>query len=109
MKPEIHPLLQSNNGSLSVDQLRRVADYLYDGEMATFPILRAIRAQYRRSDRILLWLCRNELRGTKLVEFFQNESGDIDGGGLLSGITYILNHIDGTPNATGRLKANELL
>ena len=92
--------------TLPPHRLRRVLDYLYDGEPETFRLLENINTNYRRAHRIFLWLVRNEIKGKKLVEFFQNESGEADGLGILSGIVFILSHIDGIKYKT--IKATEL-
>lgn len=97
---------QAIDDALTNDQLRTVLDALYDGNEATTPILINIQYSYKRAHHIFLWLVRNQLRGQKLVDFFRNESGDLDGGGLLSGVTKILNSLDGVTKR--RLKANEL-
>lgn len=91
---------------LSPRQLRITLDYLYDGEMRTFKHLQYIQHNFKRAHHIFLWLVRNKIRGVKLVEFFENESGDIDGGGLLSGVARILSGIDGVQYKT--LNACEL-
>jgi len=92
---------------LTNEQLKTTLSYLYDGEYATHRILLHIHTNYLRGHHVLLWLVRNKIRGTKLIEFFQNESHDLDGGGLLAGVTYILGKLDDTEHK--RIKANELL
>jgi len=105
------PLLlrKPTRSELRPQQLRRVLDALYDGEPLAFPTLLAINNQYKRAHYIFMWLLRQKITGMKVVEFFQNESGDSDGKGLLSGVTFILNKIDGEPHRKGRLKITELL
>ena len=94
---------------LPVEQLRRVLDALYDGEPRTALWLTQIRAFYAkkknitREHQVYLWLVRNNLRGLRLVEFFQNEEG------FLNGMNLIINRIEGRKISMENIKIDEAL
>ena len=94
---------------LPVHQLRKVLDALYDGEPDTAIWLTQIRAFYAkkknltREHQVYMWLLRNELYGKKLVEFFQNEEG------FLNGMNLIINRIEGRKISMERIKIDEAL
>ena len=99
----IHP---RNEENLDPKRLRVLLDFLYDGcERAIFPLY-YINSNFRRAHRIFLWMARNNLRGTKLLNFFKNESPD--GGGFLPGVAYILSRIDGKKYTIEYVNAKEL-
>ena len=78
---------------LSNQNLRKVLDRLYDGEMGTSFYLLQCRNFPKYEHQIYLWLDRNGLHGKKLIEFFQNESFSHDGQGALNGINFIVRKI----------------
>lgn len=90
-------------------QLRRVLDTLYDGEMNTAIWLTQIRAFYSkkqnitREHQVYMWLVRNELTGKKLIDFFENEEG------FLNGMNTIINRIEGRKISLERIKIDEAL
>lgn len=92
---------------LPVHQLRTVLDFLYDGEPATAIWLTQIRAFYAkrssitREHQVYLWLCRNKLQGKRLVEFFENE------GGFLNGMNFIINRMEGRKTHMNNIKIDE--
>ena len=94
---------------LPVDQLRRVLDLLYDGTPATALWLSQVRAFYlkkenlSREHQVYLWLVRNGLTGTKLVEFFENEEG------FLNGMNIIINRIEGRKFSLEKITLDEAL
>jgi len=94
---------------LPVDKLRKVLDTLYDGEPATAIWLTQIRAFYvkkkniGREHQLYLFLVRNGLTGTKLVEFFQNEEG------FLNGMNLLINRMDGRKYSLETIKISEAL
>jgi len=94
---------------LPVDQLRRVLDVLYDGNVGTAIWLTQIRAFYSKKENITrehqvyLWLVRNELTGSKLIDFFENEEG------FLNGMNVIINRIEGRRYSLERIKIDEAL
>jgi hypothetical protein len=94
---------------LPVNELRRVLDTLYDGEMRTAIWLTQIRAFYSkkqnltREHQVYLWLIRNELTGLRLVEFFENEDG------FLNAMNLIINRIEGRKISLERIKIDEAL
>ena len=94
---------------LPVHQLRKVLDALYDGEPATAIWLTQIRAFYAkkknitREHQLYLFLLRNELYGKRLVEFFENEDG------FLNGMNYLVNRMDGRKYSLERIKIDEAL
>lgn len=94
---------------LPVDKLRRVLDALYDGIPATAMYLTQIRAFYAkkknigREHSVYLWLVRNKLTGLRLVDFFENEEG------FLNGMNTIINRIEGRRLSLQRIKIDEAL
>lgn len=90
---------------LSPERLRHVLDTLYDGEPGTAMPLFQCR-NFREEHDIFLWLYRNNIKGKKLVEFFQNESKTEDGAGYLNAINEIVRRIRAEKFA--KLKANDL-
>lgn len=90
---------------LEVSQLRKILDYLYDGEQAVLmPLLQC--RNFKQEHEIYVWLYRNQIRGKKLVAFFQNESNAVDGGGYLNAINKIIRSIE--YNKTKILKSSDL-
>jgi len=87
--------------------LKRVLDYLYDGNPQTAAPLLFIRHNYKRWQEIFNWLVARKICGKKLVEFFQNESKD--GRGYHMGVTTILNQIDNKGLRVENIKADQLL
>ena len=87
--------------------LKKTLDYLYDGNAMTVKPLLIIRNTYKQYPDIFNWLVKNDIKGQKLVEFFQNESPD--GGGVHLGVTHILSKIKGHKNTIVGIKGNELL
>ena len=94
---------------LPVHQLRRVLDTLYDGVPDSAIWLTQIRAFYAkkknitREHQVYMWLLKNELYGKKLVEFFENEEG------FLNGMNIIINRIEGRKISMERIKIDEAL
>jgi len=79
---------------IDLKQLKNVIDYLYDGHYPTHPIMLQINNNYARGHEVLLWLMANKIRGVKLVDFFNEQRDDV-GAGVLQGVQYVLNKIDG--------------
>lgn len=79
---------------LTNNQLRKIADTLYDGEPMVAHLISQVR-QFKRGDYVLLWLCRNNITGQRLVEFFKSESNDENNHGVLRGVQTALDFIDG--------------
>lgn len=88
---------------LEVNQLRKVLDYLYDDVPETAMALLQCR-NYKQEHDIYLWLYRNNIKGKKLVEFFQNESAAQDGKGYLNAINEILKRITYEKNKRANIK-----
>ena len=94
---------------LPVDKLRKVLDTLYDGQPATAIYLTQIRAFYakkkniHREHSVYLYMVRNGLIGLKLVEFFENE------GGFLNGLNFLINRMDGRKYTLETIKIDEAL
>ena len=86
-------------------RLRVVLDYLYDGHPGTMKHLLQCR-NFREEHDIYLYFYRNGIKGKKLVEFFQNESGTVDGEGSLNAINEVIKRIRAERFA--KLKANDL-
>lgn len=74
-------------------QLRRVADYLYDGEPRVAHIMSQIR-NFKDGDRVLLWLCRNKIRGKKMVDFFSEQNKSDTKRGVMLGVQKALSYIE---------------
>lgn len=85
---------------------KKTLDYLYDGEPLTVMPLLFIQQNYKQWRDIFNWLVKNEIRGKKLVEFFQNESPD--GGGVHMGVTHILSRLKGHKFSEVGIKSDEL-
>lgn len=104
-----YQLDQYRNQGLPVDQLRTLIETLYDGNNAAYFYLTRIRAFYTkkknlyREHQVYLWLVRNKLTGQKLVEFFENEDG------FLNGMNIIINRIEGRVYSMERIKIDEAL
>ena len=94
---------------LNVYELRKVLDTLYDGEMGTALWLTQIRSFYSKKDnmtrehQVYLWLIKNRLTGRRLIEFFENEEG------FLNGMNLIINRIEGRKISLERIKIDETL
>lgn len=89
-------------------QLRKALDYLYDGHYPVFEYLIQIKhyAQHR-NNQVLLWLCKNQIKGKKLVEFFQNERDSDMGRSVMNGCIHIFNKIDGTNRQVREISIDE--
>lgn len=88
---------------LEVTQLRKILDYLYDGVPETaMPLLQC--RNFKQEHDIYLWLYRNQIKGKKLVEFFQNESNTEDGKGYLNAVNEILKRITAEKNKRANVK-----
>ena len=79
---------------LAIHELRHVLNYLFDGEMETAKPLLQCRNFPRYEHDIYYWLYRNQIKGKKLVAFFQNESGLDSGEGYLNAINTIIQKIE---------------
>ena len=88
-------------------QLRRVFDFLNDGQHLVVHLLFQVRA-FDRGDRVLLWLVKNNIKGQHMIEFFQTESGDAGNKGVLAGVTKALSFIDGHRLAPEHLTLTDL-
>lgn len=90
-----------------LEGLRKVIEYLWDGEQEAFNALYFLKSNYKQWPDMIRWLKENKLIGKKLVEFFKNESPD--GGGYHLGATKILSMIEGKKFYTRNIKGDELL
>lgn len=88
---------------LEVTELRKVLDYLYDGNPATMMPLMQCR-NFKQEHEIYVWLYRNGIKGKKLIEFFENESNTQDGKGYLNAINEILKRITIDKNKRANVK-----
>ena len=94
---------------LPVDELRTVLDALYDGVPETAFWLTQIRAFYSKKNNLFrehsvyLYLIKNQLTGRRLVEFFKNEEG------FLNGMNFIINRMEGRKFTLERIKIDEAL
>jgi len=82
---------------LTPAQFRTVCDYLWDcnsGGPAVVHVLGQIE-QFKDSHRMLLWLCRNKIRGQELLDFFKDEAGDENARGVLLGVQKIQDRLEG--------------
>jgi len=83
---------------ISLHELRTMANYLYDGEPMVAHLMQQIR-QFKRGNEVLLWLCKNKIRGRGLVEFFHNEQDNDESAGVLRGVQTAMNYINNDKNA----------
>tara|TARA_R110001599_G_scaffold21054_1_gene78612 strand:+ start:344 stop:640 length:297 start_codon:yes stop_codon:yes gene_type:complete len=87
--------------------LRKVIEYLWDGEQEAFNALYFIKSNYKEWPEIFHWFKTNKLVGTKLVELFQNESPD--GGGYHLGVEMVVSRIRGAKAQVNALNVDDLL
>lgn len=90
-----------------LEGLKKVVEYLWDGNQEAFNALYFIKSNYKEWASILKWLKDNNLRGQRLADLFKNESPD--GGGYHLGVTLILSRMKGHKNGTVSVKVNELI
>ena len=101
MKSNMQKQLEEING------LRKVIEYLWDGNQEAFNALYFIKANYKEWQGIIKWLKDNNLRGQALADMFKNESPD--GGGYHLGVTLILSRMKGQKTGTTHIKINDLI
>lgn len=94
------------NEMQKIQAVRRVFEWLCDGNSDAANILIFIKGNYKQWADIFTWLKINKKRGLGIVELFQNESPD--GGGYHMGVTYILSRIKGHKSQVESVKINEL-
>ena len=87
--------------------LRKVIEYLWDGEQEAFNALLFMKSNYKRWPDMVRFLKANNIKGKKLVELMQNESPD--GGGYHMGCSKIISMMDGIKFNTRMIKGDELL
>jgi len=83
--PTDDKLTRISDDQLNNYQLRKVADFLFDGDPLVAHYMHRVR-QFKDGDRILLWFVRENIKGKKLVEFFKNESDGCEGMSILRGV-----------------------
>jgi len=88
-------------------ELRKTADYLWAGETRAVQIMGQLKA-FKRFPEIMRWLVKNNIRGKKLVEFFNDAEG-IETRGVLMGVKKIYNFIDNDKFNNDALRAKDLL
>lgn len=71
---------------------RQTLTYLWDDNVGTIFYLQQVQL-YKRWREIFNWLVTNKLNGQRLVDFFKNETDREKG--VLVGITFIINKIEG--------------
>lgn len=102
-------IIQANMKALNEWELRRVLDTLYDGEPDTMFWLAQIRAFYSkkknvyREHAVYMFMVRQNIRGRKIIEFF-NERG-----GFLNGMNWLINRMDGRKYSLETIKLDEAL
>lgn len=101
--------MQNNQAQYNYEmiQVRRVFEYLADGNMEAGGALIFIKGNYKEWGAIFKWFKVNNIRGKALAELFKNESPD--GGGYHMGVTHILSRMKGKKFSTETIKVNELL
>jgi len=87
--------------------LRKVIEFLWDGNQEAFNALYFIKSNYKEWPSMMQWLKANQLKGQALADMFKNESPD--GGGYHMGATYILSRLKGIKHGTKTIKIDELL
>lgn len=94
------------NEMKELEGFKSVLVYLTDGDpRCVFP-LKWIFENYKEWREIFKWFKDNDIRGKRLLEFFQNESPD--GGGFHGGITHALSRIKGHKFDYKMIKADQL-
>ena len=64
--------------------------------------------QFKNSHRMLLWLCRNKIRGQELLDFFKDEAGDENARGVLLGVQKINDRLEGRKHTSEGLTLDDL-
>lgn len=98
---------QMKTVSGELEGLRKIFEWLADGDQEAANALIFMKSQYATWPKMVLWLKTSELRGKRLVEFFQNESPD--GGGYHMGIEFLDSRIKGHKHNIAGIKVDELL
>lgn len=101
------PELQMKYVAGELEGLRNIIAYLYDGNQGAFNAMYFIKSNYKQWPEIIRWLKRNDMKGKRMVEFFQNESPD--GSGFHMGVTKIISMLDGLKFQERGIKIGELL
>lgn len=73
-------------------ELRKRADYLWDGEVEVVKILGQLQ-RFKRFDEMIAWLCDNQITGKKLINFFNDAEGE-ETRGVIRGVKLIYNYLD---------------
>ena len=95
---------------LTVSQIRKVLDTLYDGEPQTTFWIFQIRSFYAKKDdrtrefAVYLWLIRNGITGRRLVEFFEMHNRS-----FLNGLNTIINRMEGRRYSSEAITIQEAL
>jgi len=85
--------------------MKKTLLYLWDGNNETTFYIAPIN-EYKREVDILNWLVKNEIKGQKLIDFFKNETDREKG--ILIGVTYIINKLEGNYHLKRSLTAADL-
>lgn len=90
-----------------LEGLRKVLEYLWDGEQEAFNALLWCKSNYKEWPQMIMYCKRNRIKGKKLVELMQNESPD--GGGYHLGWEFIHSRMQGIKSEVVGIKGDELL
>jgi hypothetical protein len=88
-------------------ELRQAAEYLWAGEVRAVAVLGQLKA-FKRFPEIVRWLVINQIRGKKLIEFFNDAEGT-ENRGVLMGVKKIYNYIDSDKFNKDSLRAGDLV
>lgn len=88
-------------------ELRKVADYLYDGHVKVAPLMMQIRS-FKKGDRVLLWLVKEKIRGQAMIDYFKTEQNEENNHGVILGVQKALSYIEGHPLRREKLTLKDL-
>jgi len=74
------------------EELRWYADRIWGGEYEAVRIMGQI-LQFNRGDEVIRWLLKNNIKGKRVLEFFQEAEG-CETKGVMLGVQGALNRID---------------
>ena len=92
---------------MTIDQERKFIEYVWMDDPNVLLQLGQLRSQFVRYPEILKWLVLNEIRGAKIIEFFNDAEG-VETRGVLRGVKYILNRIDNNKFNTNAMTLKDL-
>lgn len=91
------------NRQLNTHELRKVLDYLWDGNPHVLQILLGINYQFDKiAHSVFYYLYQNQVKGMAIKEFFD------ENGGTLGGLAFIKNKLNGNFNGKEWIKIDDI-